>query len=103
MKVLFGMALRQTTGFAESLLRLIGLDRTVPDLGTLSRRRKTLATGIPYRGSKRPLHPPTDSTWLNPRREWSSTQSCTNSRPMPRALPWPVRSPVIRERPMNAT
>lgn len=26
MKVLFGMALRQTTGFAESLLRLIGLD-----------------------------------------------------------------------------
>lgn len=26
MKVLFGMALRQTTGFVESLLRLIGLD-----------------------------------------------------------------------------
>lgn len=26
MKVLFGMALRQTTGFAESLLRLVGLD-----------------------------------------------------------------------------
>ena len=31
MKVLFGMALRQTTGFVESLLRLIGLDWTVPD------------------------------------------------------------------------
>jgi len=26
MKVLFGMALRQTTGFVESLLQLIGLD-----------------------------------------------------------------------------
>ncbi len=26
MKVLFGMALRQTTGFVESLLRLVGLD-----------------------------------------------------------------------------
>jgi hypothetical protein len=26
MKVLFGMALRQTTGFVESLLHLIGLD-----------------------------------------------------------------------------
>jgi hypothetical protein len=26
MKVLFGMALRQTTGFVESLLRLAGLD-----------------------------------------------------------------------------
>ena len=31
MKVLSGMALRQTTGFVESLLRLIGLDWTVPD------------------------------------------------------------------------
>ena len=30
MKVLFGMALRQTTGFVESLLRLVGPDRTVP-------------------------------------------------------------------------
>ncbi|MBY6058727.1 transposase, partial [Leisingera daeponensis] len=31
MKVLFGMALRQTTGFVESLLRLVGLDWAVPD------------------------------------------------------------------------
>ncbi len=31
MKVLFGMALRQTTGFVESLLRLIGRDWTVPN------------------------------------------------------------------------
>ena len=30
MKVLFGMALRQTTGFVESLLGLVGLDWTVP-------------------------------------------------------------------------
>ena len=42
MKVLFGMALRQTTGLAESLLRLIGLDWDVPDFSTLSRRQKTL-------------------------------------------------------------
>jgi hypothetical protein len=34
MKVLFGMALRQTTGFVESLLRLVGLDWTVPDFRT---------------------------------------------------------------------
>jgi hypothetical protein len=27
LKALYGMALRQTTGFVESLLRLIGLDR----------------------------------------------------------------------------
>lgn len=41
MKVLFGMALRQTTGFVESLLRLVGIDWTVPDFSTLSRRQKT--------------------------------------------------------------
>ena len=52
MKVLFGMALRQTTGFVESLLRLIGLDWDVPDFSTLSRRQKTLAVNIPHRGSR---------------------------------------------------
>ena len=56
MKVLFGMALRQTTGFVDSLLRLVGLDWSVPDFSTLSRRQQTLAVNIPYRGSKGPLH-----------------------------------------------
>ena len=56
MKVLFGMALRQTTGFVESLLGLISLDWTVPDFSTLSGRQKTLAVNIPYRGSQGPLH-----------------------------------------------
>lgn len=56
MKVLFGMPLRQTTGFVESLLQLVSLDWTVPDFSTLSRRQKTLAVNIPYRGSKGPLH-----------------------------------------------
>ena len=51
MKVLFGMVLRQTTGFVESLLHLIGLDCAVPDFSTLSRRQKTLAVSIPFRGS----------------------------------------------------
>ncbi|MFT6223615.1 MAG: hypothetical protein ACJA1F_001460 [Paracoccaceae bacterium] len=35
LKVLFGMPLRQTTGFFQSLLRLAGLDRATPDFGTL--------------------------------------------------------------------
>ena len=52
MKVLFGMALRQTTGFVESLLRLVGLDWAVPDFSTLCRRQKTLAVNISYRGSQ---------------------------------------------------
>ena len=64
MKVLFGMALRQTTGFVESLLLLAGLDWTVPDFSTLSRRQKTLAVNIPYRGSKGTLHLLIDSTGI---------------------------------------
>jgi hypothetical protein len=50
------MALRHTTGFVESLLRLVGLDWAVPDFSTLARRRKTLKVNIPYRGSDGPLH-----------------------------------------------
>jgi len=64
MKVLFGMALRQTTGFVESLLRLVGLDWAVPDFSTLSRRQKTLAVAIPYRGSEGPLNLLIDSTGI---------------------------------------
>jgi hypothetical protein len=64
MKVLFGMALRQTTGFVESLLCLIGLGWDVPDFSTLSRRQKTLAVNIPHRGSQGPLHLLIDSTGI---------------------------------------
>ena len=64
MKVLFCMALRQTTGFVESLLRLSGLDWSAPDFSTLSRRQKSLAVNIPYRGSEGPLHLLIDSTGI---------------------------------------
>ena len=64
MKVLFGMALRQTTGFVESLLRLIGLDWDVPDFSTLSRRQKASAVTIPHRRSQGPLHLVSDSTGI---------------------------------------
>ena len=64
MKVLFGMALRQTTGFVESLLGRIGLDWDVPDFSTLSRRQKSLAVNIPHRGSQGPLHLLIDSTGI---------------------------------------
>ncbi len=64
MKVLFGTALRQTTGFVESLLQLTGLAWAVPDFSTISRRQRTLAVNIPYRGSKGPLHLLIDSTGI---------------------------------------
>ncbi len=56
LKVLCGMPLRQTTGFVESLLRLVGLDWAVPDYSTLSRRQKTLNVRLPYRGGTGPLN-----------------------------------------------
>jgi Transposase DDE domain len=55
-KVLFGLPLRQTTGFVESLLELTGLDWAVPNFSTLCRRQKALPVAIPYRGSSGPLH-----------------------------------------------
>jgi hypothetical protein len=76
MKVLFGMvdigaplvqatmATRQTTGFVESLLSLIGLDWDVPDFSTLSRRQKTLAVNIRHRAAQGPLHLLIDSTGI---------------------------------------
>ena len=64
MKVLFGMPLRQTTGFVESLLRLVGLDWVVPDFSTLCRRQKALNVGLPYRGGTGPLNLLIDSTGI---------------------------------------
>jgi Transposase DDE domain len=63
-KVLFGMALRQTTRSVESLLRPVGLGWAVPDFGTLSRRQKTLKMNIPHRGSDGPLHLLVDSAGI---------------------------------------
>jgi hypothetical protein len=64
MKVLFGMPLRQTTGFVQSLLRLVGLDWTVPDFSTLCRRQRALNVNIPYRGGAGPLNLLIDSTGI---------------------------------------
>ena len=64
LKVLFGMLLRQATGFVESLLKLAGLDWGVPDYSTLShpiarqahpqdaveRGQKTLNVSLPIAG-----------------------------------------------------
>ena len=64
MKVLFGMPLRQTTGFVQSLFRLVGLDWTVPDFSTLCRRQRKLNVSIPYRGGAGPLNLLIDSTGI---------------------------------------
>jgi len=58
------MPLRQTTGFVESLLSLVGMDWAVPDYSTLSRRQKTLSVNLPYRGGSGPLNLLIDSTGI---------------------------------------
>lgn len=95
MKVLFGMALRQTTGFVESLLRLVGLDWSVPDFSTLSRRQKTLAVTIPYRGSHGPLNLLIDSTGIKAEGEgeWHARKHGGAKRRIP-----PCRSDQWRDR-----
>ena len=58
------MPLRQTTGFVQSLLRLVGLDWATPDFSTLCRRQQTLNASLPYRGSTGPLNLLIDSTGI---------------------------------------
>ena len=58
------MALRQTTRFVMNLLELAGLDWSVPDFSTLSRRQKHLAVALSRRPSSGPMHLLIDSTGI---------------------------------------
>lgn len=63
-KVLFKLPLRQTAGMVASLLRLAGLNWSVPDFSTLCRRQRTLTVQIPYRRVDGPLNLLVDSTGI---------------------------------------
>jgi hypothetical protein len=92
LKVLFGLLLRQTTGFVQSLLQPIGLDWAVPDFSTLCRRQRTLNVSLPYRSGTGPLNLLIDSTGIkadgegewNARKHPSHMQACVAGR---RAVP----------------
>jgi hypothetical protein len=75
-KVLLGLPLRQTAGFVESLLELIGLDWSVPDFSTLCRRQKSLPVAITYRGSPGQLHLLIDSTGIKAEGEGALSAAC---------------------------
>ena len=66
-KVLFGLALRQTIGMVTSLLELAGLDWPVPDYSTLCRRQKTVTIQVPFRRSDGNLNLLVDSTGVKMR------------------------------------
>lgn len=105
MKVLFGMALRQTTGFVESLLCLIGLDWGVPDFSTLSRRQKTLAVSIPHRGSQGPLHLLIDSTGIKVEGEgeWNARKHGGPKRRVWRKVHLGIDEETLEVRPVEVT
>ena len=63
-KCLFGLALRQSLGLIESLLRMASLDWRVPDFSTVSRRQKSLQVQLPYRASACALDLLVDSTGI---------------------------------------
>jgi hypothetical protein len=63
-KNLFGLALRQTTGFVQSVLALSGLPWPVPDFSTLCRRQRSLDVQVAYRPSSAGLHLLVDSTGI---------------------------------------
>ena len=64
MRLLFGLPLRQTQGFIQSLLSLMGLALAVPDYSTLSRRQGRLRVVLPNKPTDSPLHLVVDSTGL---------------------------------------
>jgi hypothetical protein len=64
MRMVFGLALRQTEGLIGSVIELLGLDLAVPDYSTLSRRAKTLEMPSLRRTGAGPLHLLVDSTGL---------------------------------------
>src|SRR3712207_5348138 len=55
LRAVFRLALRQTEGLIASVLHLLGLDLSVPDHSTLSRRAETLEVPRPKAGSE-PVH-----------------------------------------------
>jgi hypothetical protein len=64
MRSLFGLPLRQCTGFIESVLKLSGLPWPVPDFSTLCRRQQGLQVQLPYRARNQPLELLIDSTGI---------------------------------------
>lgn len=64
-RLVFHLALRQAEDFAGSVLRLLGLDLSVPDYTTLSRRGRAFAGRQPRAaGRDGPVHAVLDSTGL---------------------------------------
>src|SRR3954447_14743088 len=82
LKAVFSLPLRQTQGFAQSVLQLMASDLPIPDYSTLSRRADGLAVALPCRTKDEPLHVVIDSTGLKiyGEGEWKTRQHGVSKR-----------------------
>ena len=83
LRLVFHLALRQAEGFARSVLRLLGLDLSVPDHTTLSRRGRAFAGRQPrVARHDGPVHVVLDSTGLQVfgQGEWDAEKRGRTSR-----------------------
>jgi hypothetical protein len=64
LRAVFRLPLRQTEGLIGSVLQLLGLDLSVPDYSTLSRRAQSLALPAQPRATGGPIHLLVDSSGL---------------------------------------
>ncbi len=82
LKAVFCLPLRQTQGFAQSVLRLMAAELPIPNYSTLSRRADTLEVALPRRAKDEPLHVVIDSTGLKiyGEGEWKTRQHGVSKR-----------------------
>jgi IS5 family transposase len=82
LKAVFCLPLRQTQGFAQSVLQLMASDLPIPNYSTLSRRAAGLAVALPRRTKDEPLHVVIDSTGLKiyGEGEWKTRQHGVSKR-----------------------
>ncbi len=90
-RLVYGLALRQTEGFLQSISTLLDLNLRIPDRTTLSRRSKDLNVRVPVSANDDPLHIMIDSTGLRVhsgnvpgtspprRRAWRKLHTAVNS------------------------
>lgn len=64
LKAVFGLGFRQSQGLLASMLRLLKVERKVPDYSTLCRRQKALSVDLGTARADQPRHVVIDSTGL---------------------------------------
>ena len=96
LRLVFHLALRQAEAFASSILRLLGLDLSVPDHSTLSRRGRAFAGRCPRMlPSPGPIHLVLDSTGLEGMQPSTAGRDGTGASCISPLTPAPVRSPLM--------